>query len=282
MKEMAENSSFEEGQEKGLPNRITGKLTHLEFLGEKALITFLTAGDPNLKTTIDLVLALEKGGADIIELGVPYSDPLADGPIIQQASQRALKSGTNLKKIFETVAVLRRRTEIPIILMTYYNPLLKYGLDNVASDAFNSGIDGFIIPDLPMEESAELKNKLTDKGICHIPLVAPTSGQERIAKITDKTEGFVYCVSLTGVTGVRAGIPDNLKEFLSVVRRSSKAPLAVGFGISTPEQVAAVSQHCEAVIVGSALVKAIGENNNSPELTDIVYKMARKLKEPLK
>ncbi len=273
---------FEAEKKTNLKNRISEKFSELIRKKEKALITFLTAGDPDLATTEELVLTLEKAGADIVELGVPYSDPLADGPVIQQASQRALKAGTNLKKILQTVSRLRQKTQIPLILMTYYNPLLKYGLEKTASDAADAGVDGFIVPDLPMEESAEFSVYLNNKGLYLIPLVAPTSGRDRIAKITENAKGFVYCVSLTGVTGIRDELPDNLKSFLDTVRSCTRAPLAVGFGISTAEQVAVISQYCDAVIVGSALVKNIGDKGKSPALTDSVYKMVKNLKEPLK
>lgn len=270
-----------EGKTAEMPNRISEKFSVLARNGEKALVAFITAGDPDLETTIELVLALEKAGADIIELGVPYSDPLADGPIIQQASRRALQAGATLKKIFDTVTVLRKRTQIPIILMTYYNPLLRFGLDNAALTALSAGVDGFIVPDLPPEESGVLQSSLAEKGIFLIPLVAPTSGRERIMKIAAGAQGFIYCVSLTGVTGVRQGIPDNLKEFMAVVRSCTEKPLAVGFGISTPEQVAEISRYCDAVIVGSAFVKTIGEKGNTPELIDTVSQMAGELKKPL-
>ncbi|PKM81791.1 MAG: tryptophan synthase subunit alpha [Firmicutes bacterium HGW-Firmicutes-14] len=270
------------GKKDTVQNRIPEKFSLLAGKGEKALVTFITAGDPDLETTGKLVLTLEKAGADIIELGVPYSDPLADGPIIEQASQRALRSGTTLKKIFRTVTELRRETQIPIILMTYYNPLLRYGLDKVAEDAAIAGVDGFIVPDLPMEESDEFKSLLKPQGICMIPLVAPTSGPRRIKMIAGNAEGFVYCVSLTGVTGVREGVPDNLKEFMGMVREATDTPLAVGFGISNPEQVKVISQYCDAVIVGSALVKTIGEKGSSPELQNEVFRMTESLKGPLK
>lgn len=262
-------------------NRIDMRFNRLKQDGAKALITFITAGDPDLETTKDLVLKMEEAGADIIELGVPYSDPLADGPVIQQASLRALKSGVNLKKIFQAVKELREITQIPILLMTYFNPLLKHGLKQVAEQAAASGVDGFIVPDLPMEESREFSGMLMDNNIYLIPLVAPTSGPERIKRITAEARGFVYCVSLTGVTGVREGVPENLREFMSTVKETTKIPLAVGFGISSPEQVSAVSEHCDAVIVGSALVKNIGEVGKSPNLAEIVYQMTKNLKEPL-
>jgi tryptophan synthase alpha chain len=262
-------------------DRISKKFAEIKESKGKALITFITAGDPNLALTVELVHTLEKAGADIIELGVPYSDPLADGPIIQQASQRALKSGTNLRKILQTVSQLRQDTQIPIILMTYYNPLLKYGLGEIANDAFIAGVDGFIVPDLPMEEAQEFKALLNVRNIALIPLVAPTSGVERIKAITADTKGFVYCVSLTGVTGVREGLPENLKEFMEIVRQCTDAPLAVGFGISTPHQAAAVSDYCDAVIIGSALVKLISEKIGSDDLNNSVFSFVKSLKNEL-
>lgn len=262
-------------------NRISSKFSSLEQKGEKGLITFITAGDPNLETTKKIVLILEEAGADIIELGVPYSDPLADGPVIQQASQRALSSGTSLKKIFEMVHELREKTQIPIILMTYYNPLLRYGLENVADDAYKSGVDGFIVPDLPFEENSLFAAELHKYKIFLIPLVAPTSGIDRIKMITAGSDGFVYCVSLTGVTGVREGVPQNLKEFMGNISEVTNVPLAVGFGISSPEQVSVVSQYCDAVIVGSALVKTIAEKGASENLLETVYDLTNKLKKPL-
>ncbi|HWI55291.1 MAG TPA: tryptophan synthase subunit alpha [Desulfobacteria bacterium] len=267
--------------EKTEHNRITSRFSDLKLKGEKGLITFVTAGDPNLQTTKEIVLALEKAGADIIELGVPYSDPVADGPVIQRASQRALRAGTNLKKIFQTVRELRETTQIPILLMTYFNPLLRYGLEAVAADAFASGVDGFIIPDLPFEEKSVFVGELKKHNIFLIPLVAPTSGYDRIKQITEDSEGFIYCVSLTGVTGVREGIPQNLKDFMENVRKVTSAPLAVGFGISNPEQVSVVSQYCDAVIVGSALVKTIGEKGDSDELIESVTEFTRNLKQPM-
>lgn len=262
-------------------NRISRKFAELKLSGETGLITFITAGDPNLERTRELVLTLEAAGADFIELGVPYSDPLADGPVIQQASQRALRSGTNLTKILAMVKDLRSQTDIPLILMTYYNPLFRYGINRIAADAANAGVDGFIVPDLPFEEAEPFQAELSSGGLYLIPLVAPTSGQERISMISEQAEGFVYCVSLTGVTGVREGLPDNLQEFMKTVSDSIKIPAAVGFGISSPEQAAKVSQYCDAIIVGSALVKTIGETGDSSELNSVIYEMVRQLKKPL-
>lgn len=260
-------------------NRISRSFAELNKKGEKGLITFVTAGDPDLDTTARLVLSLEEAGADIIELGIPYSDPLADGPVIQQASLRALANGTTLRKVIELVSHLRAKTQVPLILMTYYNPVLQYGLESFVSDAARAGVDGLIVPDLPMEEAGELAGLMEREKLCLIPLIAPTSGRERISKITANALGFVYCVSLTGVTGIRDSVPEQLQEFMAAVRLCTNLPLAVGFGISNPAQAAAVASSCDAVIVGSALVKTINEHTGSKGLLDIVSGYIRAMKE---
>ncbi|KNZ68350.1 tryptophan synthase subunit alpha [Thermincola ferriacetica] len=264
-----------------LENRIKQKFDNLARRGEKGLITFVTAGDPDLETTVRLVLEMEKAGADIVELGVPYSDPLADGPVIQKASLRALKNGTALKGIFGAVREVRKQSNIPLILMTYYNPVLRYGLAAFAAEALTVGVDGVIVPDLPVEEAAPLERELTAQGLYLIPLVAPTSGAERIKRITAGDRGFVYCVSLTGVTGIRQGVPPGLEDFLDCVRRNTANPLAVGFGVSHPEQAREIAKHCDAVIVGSALVKTIEEYQNSPDLLVHVKNFVHSLKEAI-
>ncbi|GAB4265546.1 tryptophan synthase subunit alpha [Thermincola ferriacetica] len=264
-----------------LENRIRQKFDTLARRGEKGLITFVTAGDPDLETTVRLVLEMEKAGADIVELGVPYSDPLADGPVIQKASLRALKNGTALKGIFGAVREVRKQSNIPLILMTYYNPVLRYGLAAFAAEASTVGVDGVIVPDLPVEEAAPLARELTAQGLYLIPLVAPTSGAERIKRITAGDRGFVYCVSLTGVTGIRQGVPPGLEDFLDCVRRNTANPLAVGFGVSHPEQAREIAKHCDAVIVGSALVKTIEEYQNSPDLLVHVKNFVHSLKEAI-
>jgi len=259
-------------------NRICRRFCDLSRRGEKGLITFVTAGDPDLETTAGLVLSLEKAGADIIELGVPYSDPLADGPVIQQASQRALAGGTTLPKIISLVSGLRTKTQAPLILMTYYNPVLQYGLEPFVSDAARAGVDGLIVPDLPLEEAGELAGLMAQEKMCLIPLIAPTSDRERIAEITAGAAGFVYCVSLTGVTGIRDTVPEQLQEFMATARSCTDLPLAVGFGISNPQQAATVADSCDAVIVGSALVKTINDHAGSDDLLDIVSKYISEMK----
>lgn len=262
-------------------NRIGKKLSEIRENKGKALITFITAGDPNLESTRKFVHTLEMAGADIIELGVPYSDPLADGPVIQEASQRALKAGTTLAKVLETVKDIRKKSNVPLILMTYYNPLLKYGLASLAKDSAEAGIDGFIVPDLPAEESEDFRTQLDCYGLSLIPLVAPTSGPGRIKLVTKDGSGFVYCVSLTGVTGIRTSVPSDLAQFMSQVRKETELPLAVGFGISSPEQAKAVSEYCDAVIVGSALVKTISEAVDYHEAEKNLYYKVKALKEAL-
>lgn len=247
-------------------NRIDEHFCRLRQSGEKGLIPFITAGDPELKLTLELVLALEEAGADLVELGVPFSDPIADGPVIQRASQRALAQGTNLQKILELVSELRLRTEIPLLLMTYYNPVLQYGLERIAREAGAAGVDGLIIPDLPLEESRPLRHNLDRFGLYLIPFVAPTTTERRLAALSRAARGFIYAVSLTGVTGMRDRLPAQIEEFMGRVGSSCSQPLAIGFGISTPLQAAQVVKMGDAVIVGSAFVSLIEEYRAQPQL----------------
>ncbi len=262
-------------------NRITQKFRSLKEKGQKGLITFITAGDPDMDITVKLVLAMEQSGADIIELGVPYSDPLADGPVIQQASLRSLKNGTNLNKIFAAVREIRKQSAIPLLLMTYYNPVLKFGLQDFALEAAAAGVDGLIVPDLPAEESGPLTRALEADAIQLIPLIAPTSGEDRMRVITKGEKGFVYCVSVTGVTGIREGVPEGLEDFLAIARRATDNPLAVGFGVSGPQQAQEIAKYCDAVIVGSALVKTIEDNQKSTDLVERVGQFIKGLKAAL-
>lgn len=262
-------------------NRIIAKFAQLRDNKQKALITYVTAGDPNLERTEDLVVAMEKAGADLVELGIPYSDPLADGPVIQAASQRALKSGTTLDKIFHMVENIRTRTQIPLILMTYINPILQYGVERFAARAAKAGVDGLIIPDLPVEEEEILSGPVREAGLVIIPLIAPTSTDVRIARIAGQAQGFIYCVSLTGVTGVREQLNLNIDPFLERVRKFTDQPLAVGFGVSGPDQARAVAQKSDGVIVGSALVKIIAEHGDTGETPEKVAQLVKNLKEAI-
>jgi len=227
--------------------------------GEKGLITYLTGGDPDLETSQNLIAAMARSGADIIEVGLPFSDPLADGPVIQAASNRALAGGVTVSGILEMVKDARREISTPIVLMTYYNPILQYDLEVFCRDAGNSGVNGLIVPDLPYEESGLLREYVGLNGIDFIPMVAPTSSAERIGTICSSGQGFVYCVSVTGVTGMRDNIDTDFDAMSSLIRQHTTLPLAIGFGISGPERAALIAPFCDAVIVGSALVDLIAQ-----------------------
>jgi len=224
-----------------------------------ALIPFLTVGDPDLETTLAIIAELEAAGADILELGVPYSDPLADGPVIQRASARALRGEVHLRTCMETALKARQAgSSLPFILFSYYNPILQMGLDTFFSELNAHEISGLIIPDLPVEESEEMRRRSSEVGVNLIPLVAPTSS-ERIAKIVSGASGFIYCVSSLGVTGERSTFHADVEAFIDSVRQATDLPVAVGFGISTGEQVARFAQICDGVVVGSAIVRKIEE-----------------------
>lgn len=235
-------------------NRIENKFRELG--GEKALITFVTAGDPDLETTKKLVLNMEKNGADLIEIGVPFSDPIAEGPTIQKASLRALKGGVTLVKIFDLVRELRRESDVPLLLMMYVNTIFRFGTERFFSLCRETGIDGVIVPDLPYEEKDELSSFAKKYGVKQISLVAPTS-HDRIAEIAANAEGFLYCVSSTGVTGVRTEFKTDFDEFFGEIKKSAKIPCCVGFGISSPEQAKKMSSYCDGVIVGSGVVRIV-------------------------
>ena len=235
-------------------------LSSLKEQKQKALIIYITAGDPSLKATEQLVHTIAEAGADIIELGIPFSDPLADGATIQHASQRALKNSVNIPKILSTVEKIREKTFIPIALMGYYNPMYCYGLKSLVMDSKKTGVDGFIIPDLPFEESAEFQDLTSQVGLDFISFVAPTSSPERIAAIVHNAGGFIYCVSVTGITGARTEFSSKIAGMTDKIRLYTDLPLAVGFGISSPEQAKEASKYADAVIVGSAVVKLIEES----------------------
>jgi tryptophan synthase alpha chain len=230
-----------------------------------AFIPFVVAGDPDLKTTEALVVKMGECGADIIELGVPFSDPLADGPTIQAAFRRALKNGVNLKEIFRMAERLKG-ISTPLILMTYFNPIFQHGLKSFAEDCHRHGIDGVIIPDLPTEEAGPWIKEARPFKLDTIFLIAPTSSPDRVKWVNRHSRGFIYYVSVTGVTGTRGKLPDGLETAVGEIRKWSKKPVAIGFGISTPEQVKKVGRIADGVIVGSAIVKLIEENLKEPDL----------------
>lgn len=259
-------------------NRIDKKFKDLRKNKQKAFIAFITSGYPNLDITKRLVLAFDKAGVDLVELGVPFSDPMADGPIIQEASRSALKKKINLNDILKTVKDLRRNTQIPICLMTYYNPVFCFGEEKFAKAASQCGVDGVIIPDLPPEEGKafiKLANKYKLDVICFI---APTTSIKRVKYISSIARGFIYYVSLTGVTGIRSQLPRDLIANLKAVERTTKKPICVGFGISNPNQVKQINRFADGVIVGSAIVNKIKENIDRPDLIKKVTNYVHYLK----
>jgi tryptophan synthase alpha chain len=262
-------------------SRINRTFDLLKEKNQSALIPFIMAGDPDIRTTEALVFKMAEAGADIVELGVPFSDPLADGPTIQSASQRALKNGINLKDIFSLVERLKE-VNIPLVLMTYFNPIFKYGLREFAEDCQKSGVDGVIIPDLPPEEAGPWIQEARRRGLDTIFLIAPTSPPNRIRLVSRCSRGFIYYVSITGVTGTREKLPEELELAVKAIKEQSRKWVAVGFGISTPEQAKRISLFADGVIVGSAVVKMIEENLNNPELTNRVRDFVSSFSKALK
>lgn len=238
-------------------SRISDRFADLKRRGEGALVAFIAAGDPDLETTRALVLQLERSGADVVELGVPFTDPLADGPSNQAAYERGLRAGATLPAIFDLVRDLRRESQVPLLLMTYVNPIFRYGYERATREAAAAGVDGFIMVDLPPEESEEWAEASRRSGLDTVFMLAPTSTDERIEIVGRLARGFIYCVSRTGVTGARADLPPDLPALLERVRRQTDQPIAVGFGISRPDQVREVLARAEGVVVGSAIVDRI-------------------------
>ena len=245
-------------------SRIRQTFEGLNKAGKKALIPFITAGYPDISTTEKFIFLLERSGADLIELGVPFSDPMADGPVIQAASEHALRKGTTLKKILDLVKRVRKKTELPILLMGYYNPFFTFGLEKFADEAKKAGVDGVLVVDLPPEEAGALKAETDRTGLDLIFLLAPTSDATRIKRIAKNASGFIYYVSLTGVTGVRSQLDQDIRNQVVQIKKQSNLPVGIGFGISTPEQAKRVAHWADAVVVGSAIIKII-ETSTTPE-----------------
>jgi tryptophan synthase alpha chain len=262
-------------------SRIKNTFNRLKKKNEKALIPYLMAGDPDLATTRTLILELEKAGCDIIELGSPFSDPLADGPVIQKAAIRSLANRTSVGDVLGLVANVRKQSDIPLILMTYYNLIFKHGEEQFVSEAAAAGLDGIILPDLPPEEAGTLIPAAKKAGLDTIFLLAPTSTEERMKLVCKTSRGFVYYVSLTGVTGARLGMQQSsIQEPVKRIKALTDKPVAVGFGISSPDQAAQVaSWGADGVIVGSALVRVIEENLGSPDLVARASAFAKSLKQ---
>ena len=263
-------------------SRIAAKFAELKKRGEAALIPFVTAGDPDLKTTLKILHSLDASGADCIELGVPFSDPTADGPTIQRSSERSLKNGISLPAILRMVREFRRTSEVPIILFGYFNPFFKYGLERLCKQAGAAGVDGILCVDLPPEESAELKQWTDAEGLDLIFLLSPTSGPERIKLVARKGRGFIYYVSVTGVTGARQLLDGNLRAQVERIRQASALPIGVGFGISSARQAARVAKFADAAVVGSALIQALEKAKGNAEKTKRAGAFVAQMKRAIK
>lgn len=261
------------------PTRISRRFADLRASGELGIIAYITAGDPSLDATLKFVLALAEAGADVIELGVPFSDPLADGPTIQRASERALKSGTTLTAVIELVGRIRQSSQVPLVLFSYYNPILQMGLENFARAASQAGADGVLATDLTPEESADYRRILAANHLDTIFLGAPTSTDERLAKIAAVSTGFLYLISRTGVTGAKDSLPDDLPGLLRRARAATQLPIAVGFGISLPGHVSVLGGLADAAVVGSALVSEIEQAKSVEAACDALTQRVRSLKQ---
>lgn len=248
------------------PTRIQKLFEKVKSEGRAAFVAYITAGDPSPEQTPELVCALERGGADLIELGVPFSDPIADGPVIQRASDRALKAGTTLPKVLWIARKIRETSQIPLLLFTYLNPALRYGIDKLARDASAAGIDGCLLTDASVEEAEPYVKIMRDAGLDTVFLAAPTSTERRLKLVSKYSSGFVYLVSRTGVTGERATLSESVAPLIQKMRSASQLPLAVGFGISTPEQARTVAKIADGVVVGSAIVREIERNADPGKL----------------
>jgi tryptophan synthase alpha chain len=257
--------------------RISEAFDRLDEEGKKGFIPFLTAGDPDLKTTLELILELDRVGASIIELGIPFSDPMADGPVIQRASERALKHNFGVAEVLNLVSSVREKTDIPIILFTYFNPLLQFGLDKLARSAKQVGVDGVLVTDLTPEEGEDFAAELRANDLDMIFLVAPTSTDERLRLVSQRASGFIYAISRAGVTGARSTVSEEAEKLVARTRRFSDLPVAVGFGISNPQQVAEVQRYADAVVVGSAIVAEIERVSGTEKVAEQVGTFASNL-----
>jgi len=263
-------------------NRIEERFAQLKRDGKKGFIVYIGAGDPNLDATRKLALAFDKVGVDVLELGVPFSDPLADGLVNQLAAQRGLESGATPPKLLETIAAIRKQSRIPIVLYIYFNLIHRVGLEQFIKDAARAGVDGLLVLDLPPEESDDYEALMKKSGLCHIYLVAPTTPEERMEFIVKRGCGFIYYVSREGVTGMQSKVASNLASQVAKIHAHTKLPVAVGFGVSNPEQAKLVAQSADAVIVGSAVVNQIAEHGKSKDLVKRVSEFVKSLAEAVK
>ncbi len=258
-------------------SRIAETFARLRREERRALVPFITAGDPDLQTTRELIVELARAGASVIELGVPFSDPMADGPVIQRASERALRNGVGVAEVFSVIKDARRETDVPIVLFSYYNPLLQYGAERLCLDAARAGVDGMLVTDLAPEEAVEFASTLSAHELDLILLVAPTSTDVRLKRIVERASGFIYAVSRAGVTGAQNALSAEAGRLVARVRAVSDLPVAVGFGISTREQVADVWRFADAAVVGSAIVAEIEKRGDAPDLVAHIGGFARGL-----
>ena len=263
-------------------NRISQKFADLKASGKKGFVVYIGAGDPNLEATRQLALAFDRLGVDVLEIGVPFSDPLADGLVNQLAAQRGLESGTTPRKVLETVKAIRKESQIPVVLYVYFNILHRHGVEEFVRDCSKAGVDGLVVLDLPPEESEDFEELMRKHGVATIYLVAPTTPEDRIELIVKRGTGFIYYVSREGVTGMQQKVAANISEMTSKIRKHTDLPIAVGFGISNPEQARAVAQSAEAVVVGSAIVNQISTHGATPELVSQVSKFTKELVDAVK
>ena len=249
-------------------NRIEARFAQLKRDGKKAFVVYIGAGDPHLEATRQLALAFDKAGVDVLELGVPFSDPLADGLVNQLAAQRGLESGTTPPKLLETIAAIRRDSQVPIVLYIYFNIIHRVGMERFINDSAKAGVDGLLVLDLPPEESDNYEALMAKAGLCNIYLIAPTTPEARMEKIVKRGAGFIYYISREGVTGMQTKVASNLAEQVAKIRAHTKLPIAVGFGVSNPEQAKAVAKEADGCVVGSAVVNQIAANGKSLELVE--------------
>ncbi len=262
-------------------NRIDSMFEALREKDKKALVTFLTFGDPDIETSKKLVLAMEQAGADLIELGIPFSDPMAEGPVIQAANVRALKHEINLDIIFKAVSELRESTQVPLVFLMYFNSILSYGPEKFFAGCKDAGVDGVIIPDLPFEESDEIYDLTQKYGVWQISMIAPTSSEQRSKAICERAKGFLYCVSSMGVTGTRENFTTDFDNMFAMLNKYSDIPKCIGFGISKPEHIENLKKYCDGLIVGSAIVKTIAAGKTESDKINGVKELTAALKAPL-
>jgi tryptophan synthase alpha chain len=263
-------------------NRIVERFAALKKTGQKGFIVYVGAGDPNLEATRQLTLAFDQAGVDVMELGVPFSDPLADGLVNQLAAQRGLESGATPPKVLQTVAAIRKESQVPIVLYIYYNLIHKVGMKQFIANAARAGVDGLLVLDLPPEESEDYEALMNAAGLCNIYLIAPTTPDERIGLIAKRATGFIYYVSREGVTGMQQKVSDTIGMMTAKIRQHTSLPIAVGFGISNPEQAKIVAANAEAIVVGSAIVNQIAAHGKSPDLIEKVSAFVKTLADAVK